>query len=709
MTYDLDDFHDGDRSMDNAVSQDHTWEERQEKPQDIDEWSDLKPILLKNLETEIDLCNPKKKEERTLIKRLEGIRKTVNMVSSDGSELLPIDLLDNSPFIGPFQLYLLLLESFSHNDITVVPDKFGLWCGLRLYKDSSFSLKGLQVPSSFKVLKPCTVFDQPKMVDCCTLSILSYLKKARFYSNIKDSFLPLLDKWNSFVKPLTEPRVDTKQTTLYGQVNLDTDRVNDYDSKVSVCTESYPYKKGIKPLRLIPPKEWFPKSVQSLSANQIVTVLPPTELEVFMLIIGRALVGPSGTVPVGYEDPIIHSSRTSGILKGSPGSGKSELINLLEKTMEVYGYSARSVRSFNERFGMGEIAEADLVMKDDTNNDDLVKLTKSSTFKSFVTSNPICAEKKGKDATYVRPRAAVIMAANDWNENNAYSTDEGNRSRIRILETTEPSMRDLMLKGISDKEHPWYGVDELSPKKLISHLAKKYQVDVAVIMGWFYRLCADHFCNSIRGLERIDKRLEAKLVTRIAANPIDSLVKALRLSSALAGYPTGDHLSTAELVQSLRFLSCIMYDCRTSKLLDTLREDWVSSYCEKSHLWSAFRDIRPNTVLDAYRVAQKLVISKNARGNPYTREHLIKITFEDFCTIGGIKVGQSPANFCAAWRHPSTKEEVKHLLEISKGITPIEVFANSFELPNVYTNWYNDTLTSQAIEDKRRETLRELS
>ena len=698
----------GDPSADNSLEKEFEWEELLPIDREIDDLEELYPIIIANINYEISKLDLSKSAQVKIANKLTSIGSSLQQVIKDDIYLLDVEDLFQKIHSETYAFYDCLLSTFDLHQITVEPNKFGLWCGLDLYKNRKLSIEGLTLPNKLTLLEPCTWKDQQDISNCASVAILAYLKQPQFYKHLVNRFIPFYDSWNTFINPILNPKPDCKTTRLFGQVNLSTEGKAEVNSRVAIHNKDYPFINScnVKPLRVVPHRDWFPDSVKSLKAEDIITIFPTTELKVFQLIIGRALIGPSGSIPIGHKKPITHTARTSGIIKGQPGNGKSDLSALLEKSFEAYGYVVKTTRSFSERFGMGEIAMCDLLIKDDTVNDDLVKLTKSAAFKSFITSDPICAEKKGKDATYVRPRAAVLINANEWDANNAYSADEGNASRLRILETIDAPIRDSQLKDIGE-DHVWHGLTKLGPQQVIPHLASKFGVDVSVIMGWFFRLSLDFFYESIEDLEKIDKLLESGLRTRIASSPATSLVKALRLAHMLAEGPTNDHLSLDQFTQSLRYLCCILLDCRTGGFLDIIKADWEKSYRSKDHFWSTVRNIPIRTLLLVYKIASGILTKTGPSGLPYARDEFIRQVLRQLSTVDGIQVSPSPSNFYAKWGSPGTMEEVNHLFTISKDSLDKSVFSVDIENPkaSVITAWFSDNLNHKQVRKAREEAL----
>lgn len=608
------------------------------------------------------------------------------------TELVSPDELDTEFYNFDLVCYNLLQSSLPLAGYALEADLHGAWCGHHLYKPAKPEVRGITYPPEYQVLQHCGMQELHRITKCLKNAIYSYLCVEEI-NNTPQLFASLVDSWGKFIQPIVAPRGKMKERALYSAAERTlANQVPDpaVRGRVAVNNADYPaiLKPGFKrPLRAIPAVEWFPDSVRALKPEQIITLFnPEVELKVFMLCIGRALCGPSGTIPVGYSDPIEHSHRTSLIIKGSAGSGKSQVLNLLNRTMAIYGYSTHAFRSLDGQFDLADVVEADFAVKDDSSTADLLALGKSAAYKAITTGGLVLAGRKYKDAVQRYARGVVLIATNDWDSNNSYFTDEGVRSRLRILDTLDPFERSTIK----------------APKQVVADLAKQTNTSPEAVMGWFYRMCLDYFYDSIPNLEQIDKALECRLSTRIQANPLRSLVKALKLALMLNGH-TGYETLTPELLErALNSLGCLVYDCRTGAVLDAIKAHWEDSYRDTHHTWAAFKYIRYSSIKGAYERSKNMTLQ--GKGRHVAPEEHIKSVVGCISTHNSIIVGPSPSNFADMWSSPSVQNEIDQLFAVANPLLASAkgLFNAEIGKENAYHSWFKDEYTSNLVRSSRQ-------
>lgn len=647
-------------------------------------WEEAKADFLENVSsTDFESVQGEKAEGKLpQIKRL--------MAEVDPSTLVSFDELEEKMDSTPLVCYNLLKACLAMNGYRLEADLHGNWCGHSIYRTYSPSIRGIFYPSGYSMLEHSSIDELHELTRCLKNAVLSYLLVEKVNSD-PISFLLLAIEWGQFIKPLISARGRKKETELYGLASRVLGQAPPdicTNGRVAINTAEYPPTPA-PALRSIPSREWFPAGVRELTADDICTIFPRVELEVFQLCVGRALLGPSGTIPVGYSQPIDHTYRTSLVIKGSAGSGKSQLLHLLNTTLPEFGYRTHTFRDLDGQFSGPDLAPADIAMKDDSSVSDLISLGRSSMYKTLVTGGIVNAERKFQDAMQVRPRGVIILAANDWDSNSSYSMDEGVRSRLRILETLTPDER---------------AEGQLEPKLHVEALARKHQVSVTCIMGWFYRLCLDRFYEAIPSLEKTDKILESRLSTRVHPNPLRSLVKALRLSLLLSGRTGVEPLTSQLLEEAIQNFGCLLFDCRTGKLLDVIKADWERVYRDPHHCWNAFRTIRYSSIMEACTASMQTRVN----GKLPSLETYLKRVVVNISTHGSIVVGPSPANFTSEWHSPSVLNEVRHLLELSKQV-PLDrgVFSSPPTSETLANTWFRELYTPSQIRRKRASALAE--
>lgn len=601
--------------------------------------------------------------------------------------------------------YEVLMEALQIKNLVAIPDKLGDYNGFRLYSSRPIGkLKGLNMdPKVDRVLEPFPTELQCEIAGFLNNAFIGMLKYPEFYTD-PDFFCHIEKKWQKFVFPLMNPTNGFKNTHLYSQVerqvNSTVDHgVEDWRRAIDMRPD-YPHnpKPWNVPLAIVPMESWFPAKVKKLKATDIFALLPPKELEVLQLILGRAMVGPSGSKPCGYDEPIKHNHRTAAILLGRPGTGKSELLDLINNCMSHFGFLVQPFRSMDERFGLGEIACADLIYKDDGSDDEMTKLCHSSHFKTYATGGMLCAEKKNRDATYKRARGAAILASNAFNPNNAYDADDGIQSRLRLLETIDATSRDRLLDSLPEN-HMWKGAKSLGPLHLIRHLASNLKVDPMVIMAWFLRLCANKFYRAIPNLPEIDKTLESGLQNRIPADPLYITVKALKFILVLQKQDADARLTAAVLHDSLVGLTKFMHDYRSYAALTKLKEDWEEKGRQPEHLWSAVRELQYEGLKRASdESADWMTRGGSSKVSAPALEAYVKQIFTNLVTWGSIKINPSPAQLMVKWNSiPSS--DLSMIADKVRKLTPKKIFSEDDRSAWL---WYQPTMKPDTVREARK-------
>ena len=608
--------------------------------------------------------------------------------------------------------YELLKGALWEKGLVAIPDLLGDYNGFRLYKARPVGqLKGLRLSTNDTMLEQFPTCQQIEVGDFLSNACLGLLKYPEYYNDLV-RFLKVEQDWHKFIKPLMNPTSSFRCTPLYGQIEREVKSMPETgveDWRVAIDVGEYPHKTGSSvhaPLAIVPQRKWFPERIRKLKAEEIVALLPQAELDVLMLIVGRALIGPSNGVPCGHTKPLKHNHRTAGVLIGRPGTGKSELLRLIDDTMTHFGFHVQPFRSLDDRFGLGQMAEAALIYKDDSSDAEISKLLHSSTVKTYCSGGMLCAEKKNKDAVYKRARGAVLLATNHFNPNNAYDNDDGIQSRLRLLETTDPTSRDAQLDSLPDG-HVWQGVQSLNPDTLVKHLASKLDVDPLVVFAWFLRLCADKFYEAIPDLPRIDKTLETNLKNRIPADPLYITVKALKLALILKEQQPDDRLTAATLHCAIEGLACLMNDYRTGDALRVLKDDWERRGRQPEHVWSAMRELQYEGLRRAFKDSDRWL--NGGHQLPRTNQHdkpifeiYVKTIFAHIVTWGSIKINPSPAQLLATW-NAVPNADLQKLADKARPLIPESALVMHNFGPWL---WYKAYMKPDEITTARAEAMR---
>lgn len=368
------------------------------------------------------------------------------------------------------------------------------------------ALQGLKFPRDFRIKK--------NVLTRSEIQLLQQLVKTYIEESGNKFWLPLLSPDPKKLAPLYA------YAGLLCRVNNQAQK-QDADALLELGIDTEPRtpldgesKLALAPSAFIPRREWFLSQVQQLTLADILTILPPAEQELFALILGRAVVGPSDQItPSGNE--IYHTARFCAILNSKPGLGKSFLLNTLIKALSWAGYTSGTFRDLGYRFGLGAVATNHIIYKDDCVEDTFKRFVKSEETKIIVTGKgDLEVEDKHKDTYNIRATGTIFLNVNGVNPRIVYSADPGTLDRLKLLTCRyKADLKELKLPGISANS------PDLLPERHLAWLADQLSVDPLVIMLWLARLSADAFLEAIEfkdGINQLEQRvnyLSTRLIT----------------------------------------------------------------------------------------------------------------------------------------------------------------------------------------------------
>lgn len=314
--------------------------------------------------------------------------------------------------------------------------------------------------------------------------------------------------------PLVEAPSQTGESKLARLVAREAGVLEEDDRLQGISVHpSTAIEKGVIPKAFVPEADWFQENIRHLDIGDIVTFLPPTELELFTLWLGRLVVGFSGTIWAESETPFEHCARLAVILYGGAGIGKSTFLNLLIETLSRLGYQSATFGSIKGQFGMGRMVNAHLGYKDDLVDSTFLDILQSEFAKSVVTGGRVKVEEKYTIARETRSKCAFMACANNFEPHWASRIDVGSLSRYQILRTFDSD--DLTKHG-----------KDLRPAAHLPALANDLQVETETLVAWLLRLSADRFIETVEAgdLERKTKSLVASLDTRFPYGLIECAI-----------------------------------------------------------------------------------------------------------------------------------------------------------------------------------------
>lgn len=253
--------------------------------------------------------------------------------------------------------------------------------------------------------------------------------------------------------------------------------------------------------KMIPPKDWFDERIQGIDPKSLLGIFPSAEADTLLLHIGRTALG-LAKEKIKFDEPntsnivelpkLKYDYRIATILHGSPGTGKSTLIENLLRSFYYAGYSTAFMGTTFNQFGWDVISQ-DLVVCDELNALTSIKLLSSDKVKSAISGNSQVAEKKGIDGKEVQARASFIYSTNEIVFPKDF--DRGIFDRMHFLQTY--SKQSLMTK------------ESKGENCFISTTWNKYALEhdttLTVLGLWLIRCGLDEFLKELEVTKTIDE------------------------------------------------------------------------------------------------------------------------------------------------------------------------------------------------------------
>lgn len=350
----------------------------------------------------------------------------------------------------------------------------------------------------------------------------------------------------------------------------------------------------------VPELEWFDRPIRNLKFEDIVTIFPPAEAEMFKLIIGRACVGRNGAIHPGKDTPIKHGFRKAGIIVGEPGVGKTTILNGLMKAMQYCGYNVVNMGDFGSRFNQGAVISSHLAYNDDLTQDSLEKMLKAHSFKSVVTGGTEKVENKGTDAIEVVSNTVIIANCNEVRSEISYSLDSGAISRLALISTYRAFEQEEMSEEAGRDIHPVAN---------IKFLCKKYDVDEVTLFMRIMRHCTDFFLDKIESGVDVhfhSEQLLPYLRIQIHKNALECFIRFCFLAYAIREQKgQGDYLPELTLGSLSTTLECtrfLMIDMRANNLRRNMKTHWENTKRDQTHPYWAQRKMLITSVDKAYEI-----------------------------------------------------------------------------------------------------------
>lgn len=366
------------------------------------------------------------------------------------------------------------------------------------------AIPGINYPDSFKVWNRLPVREWSTLEDRVCELLAEYLEgleeesRGRFYKF-----------WSGFLTPSVRNQdFENFSERLVREKAEDFKSGKPTETGIMVFPEDYSTQ---KPMKWVPKREWFDPQIQALRLKDLIGLFPGPELEVFQLILGRILVGPGESVN-GYGQEVTHRARLCGVLKGSPGIGKTYLMTTVSHTLAKLGYRTATMKNLATAFGWETVAQADLSYQDDSTVKGFKGFCASAEAKSVISNQILEVQKKGKNHIDVRSQTVIVLNLNDFDPRTLWDADSGMKDRVAILSCLTPVELEKTreVAGLTLNRKPF---------DIFTSLAKQMGVSEESLMAWVFVQAAEYFqCACNEGLPERVKSLKSNLQIDLGAS-----------------------------------------------------------------------------------------------------------------------------------------------------------------------------------------------
>lgn len=548
--------------------------------------------------------------------------------------------LQIDPFVGPeFAFHKLYLSKFPKQE------------------------KGITYPENFMYWKEIAREELPEVEN----KVNATLQAGKIDEDFEETINCLMPIFSIDLPPKQVTRL---QTIVKRIMKLEPERE---DSR-GICIIPEDYQKGYDeyitspalPKAFLPPKSWFSPKLQELQAEDILTILPSTgEQTIYVLTIGRALVGPSGTTHEMTNYEVEHTWRTAPIVTGMPGIGKSTVTLQLASALRTVGYKVSEFNSLSKQFGLADIITADLAYADDLNDQTFKEYIKSPIVKQCITGGKIRTEKKFLDEVETEPRAAFLSNINDFNVGVTYGTDDGVLDRLKILDCRMPTQFDDVKQQLTSisKNSP-----NLHPVPHLKWLCKELDCSMNALMLRFARICADRFIEEIENgtLNSTINASTTSLKIQLHKHYEKVIAMVFQLSYILrrgenysAGLPD---LKPALLGRCIKCVNYVVNDDRAHNVREVIKKDWKDKDKPSYHPWTGIKLFDQISIANAEN-------AYNSTSKSYADQELDKCVKTIFGCIRlnqGYNVPANTAQVIRAWE--GSKKQFNSLLSLAEHV-----------------------------------------
>ena len=272
----------------------------------------------------------------------------------------------------------------------------------------------------------------------------------------------------------TKPIFAIAQQLINREALIEIKRQKRFQDGISLCGTSGGFA-------FCPQREWFSPEIQQLTMADLIPVLPPAERQLFLLVLGRVMVGRDFSYTVeGIE--INHTFRSMLILIGKKGGiGKSTFMRYITTALSFLGYEVATLERPGSRFGWGKVVKSHLGYCDDLTRKSQKNFITSDDTKTIVSNEALTTEQKGIDSVSQRAKTVLIACSNDFNKNDLYDLDHGMITRLNTLQCYNQDELECSRRELSPicQDSP-----DLRIREHWDYLANKLGVDITALASW---------------------------------------------------------------------------------------------------------------------------------------------------------------------------------------------------------------------------------
>jgi hypothetical protein len=399
----------------------------------------------------------------------EGCDPHENRFENQQEQKTPRDSDDEGQFMGDFTRYREGMRVLAQHGLELIPHPKGDLAGHKIYIDCPYTVAstgdGYKPPSDFHWKKKIVPMEHQDTLEDAVNTIKIHCSKQ------------VWEYWKPLVFHNGDNRRPVFNTALLMLAGEQTKR---YNSGISL-------RGGTGGKYIVPQKSWFDPRIQEVTAQDLLSIFPEAERQMFLLLVGRIVVGSGDSTTVEGID-INHKFRSMGIVLGEPGLGKSALMTFVMDALKNCGYDIQTMADNFGRFGWGEIAVSHLAYLDDLTKSTQQKMLHSGLTKQLVSNGVLRTENKGVDAINVKSRTVIIACSNEWNARDLYNADDGIKDRVNMLSIyQETELKKMVGTGLSS------GSPDFRTWHHWNYLAKKLNTTTDVLGFWLLHLSSEEF------------------------------------------------------------------------------------------------------------------------------------------------------------------------------------------------------------------------